>query len=265
MKKIVLSFVFFLLVSFVCPVFAQAAQPERIIDNAGLLSSSEEAELEDRISGLEEEYGVNLVLLTENRISGTAVTYADDYYDEHGYSQDGVLLLINMQRREWYISTAGKCIGWLTDYGIQEIGDMMAPSFSDGEYADGFFLYLDCLDQFFKQGEKGAPYDVNHVYKHRTAFGFTMIFFGSLLVGLLVAFSVLSAMKRKMKTAVFQPAANEYLKDRQFQVTDHHDRFLYSTVTRTAIPRDTDTSSGGGSSTHTSSSGSSHGGGGGHF
>ena len=63
MKKIVLSFVFFLLVSFVCPVFAQA-QSERIIDNAGLLSSSEEAELADLISGLEKKYGVNLVLLT---------------------------------------------------------------------------------------------------------------------------------------------------------------------------------------------------------
>lgn len=251
--------VFFLLFSF--PVFASAENPARVIDNAELISSEDESVLKRKISEIEAKYGVNLVILTENEISGTVVSYADNYYDKHGYSTDGVLLLISMAERDWYISTAGKCILWLTDYGIEEIGDEFVSYLSDGEYYDGFDEYLRLLDRFFLEGSKGKPFDVDHGYK--SAGDYFVVFAGASVVGLVVAFAVVFSMKRKMKTSVMQPAAGQYVKNREFNLSVKEDRFLYSTVSKTAIPKDTGSS--GGSSTHTSSSGSTHGGGGGKF
>lgn len=259
MKKLIffLLFVF----AFAFPL-AAAQEPQRVIDNAGLLSSSEEKALVEKILVLEEKYNLNLVILTENKIRGTVVSYSDDYYDNNGYSEDGVLLLINMQGRDWYISTAGKCIGWLTDYGIERIGDGFTYYLSDGEYYDGFDEYLNLLDDFFRQAEKGKPYDVDHQY--RQLGDYLLIFCGASVLGLIIAFIVLSVLKRRMKTAVLQPAAGQYVKDGQFQISSQEDRFLYSNVSRTAISSNSGGSSGG-SSSHTSSGGSSHGGGGGKF
>ena len=71
-------------------------------------------------------------------------------------------------------------------------------------------------------------------------------------------------MRLRMNTAKPKWTAVEYIKKGSFKLTSEKDIFMYSTVTKTAKPKDNDTSACG-STTHVSSSGSEHGGGGGSF
>ena len=93
-------------------------------------------------------------------------------------------------------------------------------------------------------------------YRKRT-YGF--VIGAALLIPLLVAFIMMSSKLAKMKTAVENNYAANYMKPGSKTLTVSRDLFLYSHVTKTPKPKEN------GSSSHTSSSGRSHGGGGGKF
>lgn len=104
------------------------AEQQYVIDNADLMSSSEEAALEEKAQALRQEYGMDVVILTVDSLDGKRPQeYADDYYDYNGYANDGVLFLLSMEERDWYISTKGNAIYALTDYGIQQVGESALP------------------------------------------------------------------------------------------------------------------------------------------
>ena len=81
---------------------------------------------------------------------------------------------------------------------------------------------------------------------------------------IVVALISVGIMRLRMNTAKPKGTAMEYIKKGSFKLTSEKDIFMYSTVTKTAKPKDNDNSAGG-STTHVSSSGSEHGGGGGSF
>ena len=73
-----------------------------IADKAGLLTPEEITSLEEKAAELASEYNMDPVILTVDSLYGSsAQDYADDYYDSHGYREDGVLFLLAMAEREW--------------------------------------------------------------------------------------------------------------------------------------------------------------------
>ena len=110
----------FLLVLVLCicvtvPAFANdtsgfAGDKDRVVDDADLLSDSEEKALREKLEEIRVRQKMDIVIVTVNTLNGaTLVDYADDTYDYNGYgygnNRDGLLLLINMENRDWYIST----------------------------------------------------------------------------------------------------------------------------------------------------------------
>ena len=79
-----------------------------------------------------------------------------------------------------------------------------------------------------------------------------------LLAPLLIAFIMMKKKLKKMKTAVENDYAANYIKPGSMNLTMSRDLFLYSRVTKTEKPKSS-------SETHTSSSGRTHGGRGGSF
>ena len=238
----------------------------RVVDMADLLDNSEEAALLSMLDEISNRQELDVVVVTVNTLDGkTPMDYADDFYDYNGYgfgeNRDGVLLLVCMEDRDWWISTSGYGITVFTDAGIEYISEKFLPDLSDGNYADAFTTYAELCDEFITQARTGEPYDTNNLPKEPfNVFSSLLI---SLAVGILVSLIVTGKMKGKLKTVRMQPAAEEYVRKGSMLVTESSDLFLYSHVDRRAKSKDDD--SGGGSSTHTSSSGSSHGGGGGKF
>ena len=263
-----------LMVSVLFPVSAEGLP--YVVDTAGLLSGEETAVLEEKAASLNSTYGIHVVILTVDSLDGTRVQdYADDYYDFAGYGDDGVLFLLAMEEREWYISTSGKMIYALTDYGIQQIGEGSVSCFADGGWYDGFCYFLDTLPLYLDALENSAPIDGEADYSGSFYHGdqeeivyyeedFTPYFPFSLFCGIVAAAITVLIMRLCMITKRPRRCAGEYLVEGSWNLTQHRDLFLYSNVSKVR-KQDPPKNSGGGSSVHRSSGGRSHGGCGGKF
>lgn len=237
----------------------------RIVDNSDLLTDQEESFLLSRINEINSKYAFDVVFVTENDLQGKSTRdFADDFFDYGGYGagddNSGVLVLISDEGR-WISGTGRGVVVFSSDYGIPRIGKMIAPYFDDGEYFDGFNSFLNFSDEFLKQEQAGDPYTESNPF--RTLKDKLKVVGIIAAVSFLISLLIVLGMKRGMKTARLRSEAGEYVVQGSFVLTKESDTFLYSAVTRTAIPKsdDSSSSSGGGRSSHTSSSGTSHSGG----
>lgn len=289
MKKKLLSFVLLLALILSVTVTAVAADPGApiIVDNAGVLSSAETADLTRKAYDIRYTYEMEVVIVTVNSLDGkSAQDYADDYYDYNGYGvgddYSGVLLLIAMDSREWWISTCGEAIYAITDYGIEQLFSEMSGYLSNDRFYHAFDAYLDALPEYFEAYQSGDPIDGyagsydgsgsyrpgdadEIVYYDSDSFGLSNVLF-SLLIGCGVAGIAVFAMKSSMNTKRKQHGAAGYVIEGSYHLRGHSDLFLYSNVSKVRRQENNSSGrSGGGSSSHRSSSGRSHGGGGGRF
>lgn len=242
------------------PVFADTS---RLVDNADLLASGEEKQLLEKLDSISERQGLDIVVVTVPSTGNRSpMVYADDFYDRVGYRKDGILLLISMEERDWYISTAGYGITAITDAGRECLADRFVGYLSDGDYLRAFEIYADGCDEFIDQARTGEPYDVGNLPKE--PFDLLPCLIISLVLALIVALIVTGVMRSGLKSVRFKRSAAGYVKTGSLKLTESRDLYLYTHVSR--IPRPQNNSSPGtGSSTHTSSSGTTHGGGGGKF
>lgn len=274
-KTVIAALVIIFSVFISVPVFAaglvsdsgsKAGEYGRLIDMAGLLTEHEEEKLIAKLDQVSEEQKLDLVIVTANSLEGSTVQeFADDFYDNHGYGygtgRDGVLLLISMEERDWYISTCGYGITAFTDAGMDYIGEQMVDDLSQGDYAAAFTVFVEQCDQFVKQARTGEPYDKKNLPHELLSWIWLP---GSFAVGLALALLVVGVMRGKLKTVHSQAAAGDYVRSGSMHITNSRDLFLYRKVNRRAKPKETASRSSG-SSTHTSSSGTTHGGRGGKF
>lgn len=276
MKRLIsLLLVLLLLPCLALPVIA--ASPSPVSDNENLLTETEEQDLYQKILQLQEAYGVDVMICTTDSFNGkSAQEYADDWYDFAGGGDDGVLFLLSLNQREWYISTAGIMIYALTDYGIQQIGEEAAEYLSQGSCYEGLACFLDSLPDYLDAYLAGAPIegsaDYSGSYYHgereetvhyREDRSPNMVL--SLVCGVIAALGAVLIMRACMNTKRPQRSAAVYLKPGSYHLTGQRDMFLYSNVSKVRRQQNNGGGSGGGSSVHRSSGGRRHGGGGGRF
>lgn len=244
-----------ILAAAMCLIFTavnvSAANADKVVDNADILTDSEEQQLEAKMTGIVDKYGYDIAVVTVNSTDGKSMmAYADDYYDYNYYGEDGLMLLVDMGGRDWWITTDGKGISAFTDKGIQNVGDAVAEYLSDDEYYNAFDLFADLAEEYIDVYETtGRP-----MGNQKNYFVIALI---SLGIGLVIAAIVCLVLKSQLKTAVLQTNATEYVRKGSKNVTYARDIYLYKKVTSRKIESE--------SSTHTSSSGDTHGGGGGSF
>lgn len=257
-------------VFFVSPAFAAGDLP-RLVDSADLLLDSEEADLSDLLDEISKRQQVDVVVVTVDSTEGTsAMDYADDFYDYNGYGygdeRDGILLLISMGERDWYISTHGFGITAVTDAGREYISEIFVNDLSLGDYAAAFTSFARLCDDFITQAKTGEPYDVDFLPKE--PFDPVTSLVTAFVIAFIIALISTGIMKGQLKTVCSQTAADNYMKQDSMKLTRKNDLFLYKKVDRMKKAESSSSGSSnrsGGSRTHTSSSGATHGGGGGKF
>lgn len=271
MKKIILILLCLLALLFFPSAQSPSGKPN-IVDNYGLLSAEEKSELQEKIDKIGEDYQLDVVLVTVDSLEGKSpMEFADDYYDYGGYgygeNYDGVLFLISMEYRDWWISTTGKAIDYYTDYGLEKITQKAIDYFSVGNYYKGYSTLLKMLDCFAKEAITNKPYDIDHSY---IPYVYLIKIIPSAIVGIIVAVilrKVLISKHNDVKKAV---EARLYTNGK-IDFTVNKDSLVYVEEHSHYSPVSSGSSSSGGSSrsggssTHTSSSGRSHGGRGGKF
>ena len=245
---------------------SSAAGKKSVIDDAGLIKASDEKELDKKIKNIQKDKFAVVILTVKSLDGKSAQDYADDYYDNNDYGLDneksGVLFLVSKGDRKYHISTKGAGIKAFTDYGIGRIKEEIKSYLSDGDYFDACDEFLNITKDFVKAYKDGTPYDTDNPYNEEIDYVILEVI--ALVIAFVIALISVGIMRLRMNTAKPKGTAMEYIKKGSFKLTSEKDIFMYSTVTKTAKPKDNDNSAGG-STTHVSSSGSEHGGGGGSF
>lgn len=224
--------------------------PDRVVDNAQILSESEEDTLRRLISEFSEKQKLDLVILTENNINENAESYADDYYDYNDYGfgdkHDGILALYvknyRMGKGYFHISTTGKAISIYRDSDIEALLDAVEPYIKAKNYDRAFSAFINKADDIARSTKNT-----------RLAIKITV----STAVALILSFAVTGYMKHKLNSARPNRYANAYAVKDSLVLTRERDIFLRNTITKVKIQQSSSSTR-----THTSSSGRSHGGGG---
>lgn len=281
-----------IMLCFSLSVTAFAVLDPRLTDEADLLTYSEEELLLDKLDAIYDAYEIDVVIVTVNSIDGkTPAEYADDYYDYHTFNysdkKDGILLLLNMGERDWFISTSGECITVFDNGTWEYIADQILPYLSSGNYYQAFDDFATQCEYVIESYDQNGvpPYygnnsDVTEDYYNEEYYNDyspdyqsnnkldPMWIPGSIVIGMVISFLIMLGFRSQLKSVRRKSVADDYKVPGSMVVTEQSDMFLYHHVTRT--PRQTQNNSRpgggvGGGGVRVGSSGRSHGGGGGKF
>ena len=243
----------------------------RVVDRAGVIDSSRLERLNTLADAVSENYRCDVAVVFVPWLEGKyIVDYADDFYDYGGYgygeNDDGILLLISTGDREFAETTYGFGKTAFTDYGlINYLEPRFTPYLGRDDWAGGAEQFINDAGALLEQARNGQPYDYSpqpQPAKKSLAERLPGAALISAIIGFFSGGIPAGSMKRKMKSVEKNYGAAKYARG-GLNLRRRDDRFLYSNVSKTPIPRETEQRSGGGShgsSVHFSSSGRSHGG-----
>ena len=233
---------------------------DRVIDEADILTDSEEAALDTKLAAIEQSHKVRILIGTMKSTDGAALgKIANNIVDEiSGDAENGtIVFLLSMKERDWYISTDNKMRVRITDgKGVEYLSGEFLPDLKEGKYAAAFTTFAATTDEMLTYYEKeGEPYDPANAF-NLMAFGIALAC--ALILGGIIYY-MLCAYESNVRSAT---EADAYLNHDTFRLEQSEDNYLYTTVTREAKEKKESSS---GSNVSTSSSDISHGGGGGKF
>lgn len=269
-----------LLAANVIPVAAsEGTDLPKVIDDAGILSDYDEAQLSSQIDELIQQYQIDIVLMTENRRQeGTAQAEADLQYVNRGYGigegKDGIMFLLDMGSREWAISTNGAAMTMFSDYDLSALGDHAASGyFSSDQYYQGFQSYLkelnktlernlnpqkeenklgDALASAIADGQKEAESKQEEKAEEtaeetdakpkepKGPKGPEDYIIPALVCGLILTILYMASLKSGMKTANMQKDAQGYQRGDAASQIRKRDIFLTSSITKKPIEQKQD-------------------------
>ena len=259
MKRIFSCLLLLLLViSLVIPAYADFQNPS-IVDDAEYLMQSELSYLSKELDKVREKYSFEVAIYTESDMtSDTAEESADDIYDYQGYgageNDDGIMLYICRDTREYHFTTHGDGLKYFNSNGLKYLESKVVPYLSEDDYYEAFEIFIETTDELLQMAKYEKPYNEKQ-YSTKYLIG---VIIAALLIPLLVAWILMKKKLKKMKTAVENDYAANYVKPGSMNISVSRDLFLYSRITKTERPKES-------SGTHTSSSGRTHGGRGGSF
>lgn len=241
MKRIITILLCFVLLCAILPLTVLAtedAEVIRLVDDAEILSSSEEEKLLEKLDRISEEYKADVIIYTVNSSDyDQLVDYAKVLYDEMDYGQgedrDGLMLLINMDEedREYWLYPSGFCKDAFDESNMESVKDAIEPALREEEFADAFAAFIEECEYYLDGYINGFPF----------RFGGNLVI--SLLIGFVVALIATSVMRGKLKSVRRQETANQYTKTGSMRVTVSHDLFLYRTVNRVKKAQNNNSSS----------------------
>lgn len=238
----------------------------KIHDKANIISDDIETTLSKNISEINSKHSYDVVIVTLNEpLSKSIQATADDIYDysKFGVSTDdsGILFLINMDSREFAISTYEEQVTkkYFSDSNINYIYNKISDKLSSGDYDGAVKAFIDSTSNVLS-GNVTRPYEVKPVNIFTlfitSLFNPTKIIF-CMILGVVLIMS-LKAKHTPVKKAT---VATNCLVSNSFKLTERVDDFIGETTSRKKINTSSNKSSGRThTSTHKSSSGRRHGG-----
>lgn len=214
-----------------------------LIDDADILTDSEERLLAAKLQQLGETYDYDVVVITTSTLDGypAAADLSEALFENLHYRENCVMLLVSMDERDWDIGAYGEAEKIFNSETREYIGEKVKAKLSEGDYAGAFSKFSDLCGERLKAGK---PYKAPMPWYS---------IFVALAIGIIVALCVTLTLKGQLKTVARKAAAADYVRAGSLKLRDSRDIFLYHTVTRTAKPKENSSSrSSGSSGGHTS-------------
>ncbi len=221
------------------------AQLDHVTDAAGLLDSSEEAELEAMAQAIEDQYDFGVYIVTVDDyydISPTSVfDAATAIYREYtlgaGEGDDGLMLLMSMYDRDYSLITYGDFGNYaFNDAARESLTEYFLDDFSSDDWYAGFYDYLDVAALYAEAGRAGAPYTEDNIIMTEGEIS-TAIFMSiaaMFLVPLIIALIVIAVLSSKMKSVAAATQAGEYALG-GLRLTGQRDDFSHTTRVVTKV------------------------------
>lgn len=252
MKNIqILILSLFICISFSLPVFA-TSNPPLVIDNANKISSTAKANLIKKAKDIQSKYNIDVVIVTIPSTEGVSVKYyAETLYSQGGYGkgelQDGMMLLLSMEDRDYDFYKKGKVSDHLTISLEDSILDPTLSKLKNNDFDGAFDTFLTRVDEVYS---KVNP-DGSFPKEPKGYFPYLIGIVGSFIV----AFIIVQTGAGTLKSVRFSRTANSYIRQNSMVINEGFDKFLYRNVTRRSKPK-SDSSDGkvrsSGSSSHSS-------------
>ncbi len=238
-----------------------------VVDQAGLLSSSEVSYLRDTAESIASKYNCGVYIVTLDDMgkfspSNNQYTCAEEIrvgYDlGFGSDRNCILLLMSMADRSYDLCVYGpRAEEVFNEYARSTIEDAMLDDFRGNDWYSGYRNYQSQCEKLLDTAATGRPISAtNNPAAHAR----------HVLVPLVIAFIVALIFclvkKGKMRSVKQQQRAMNYIPDGGVNIAFRYDQYTHSTQVRVYDPPQSKSSSGGGGGGH-SSSGHSHSGG--HF
>ncbi len=260
MKKQLFSLLLLLALMLSLSVFASAETVNTdlsyITDQAGILTESERQSLEEKAGQIAARYPCSIYVVTVKDFRSYSDTVAGcasgiySYYDlGSGSGRDGVLLLLSMDDRDYYVYSYGSYANTVF-YGKAAylLDDAFLDNFRVNDWYGGFDDYLDEAERLLVNAANGSYYDPAAQHYVDTGgkkyvnpvVAALATFVAPLLAGLGTAFGFRSG----MKTAKERTTAEEYVVPGGARLRIRDDRFINRTETRVHIPQDSGRGSG---------------------
>ncbi|MBQ8556502.1 MAG: TPM domain-containing protein [Clostridia bacterium] len=255
----------------------------QVIDDAGLFTPSELADMAEIIDQVERDHQVDIVVLTTWDVPDDysesmyrVRDYADNFYDNGGYGMgeddSGMLILLDMNNRVMWLSTGGVMIDYITDSREEDILDAASFGLSVGDYGDAMIAALKETRSFMNKGRLEGTFRYDEVTGQRLS-GMYNALTGAEAVLAGIAGVAAAAVFVLVVKSRYSLAGSTYSYDletnAECELTRDNEQYLRQTVTRHARSSGNGGGSGGGrsggSGVHRSSGGVSHGGGGRRF
>jgi uncharacterized protein len=235
---------------------------QRVVDNAGLLSTTEKADLERQLAEIASTYNFDLVIVTETDIGNVYPgSFAGDFFDRGGYGlgndRDGCLFLQVTGSSDYWFSTSGRGIKILNSTANGKLESDVLRFLRNDDPAGAYRAFINAWEKFLVLDAKGGrSYNFFHQWN-------AVLVIIAWVVSFLIGLFVVQAWKAQMNTALPQKQADLYVVSGSLAFTSKQERFLYSSVSKTK--RQTESSSSLPAMSLTSSSGRTHGGSGGKY
>lgn len=145
-----------------------AAEDTYIIDEYGLLSEDEAAELWSQADAVSQQYGVGvyIAVIDDYRdyagdVSTAAETVFDSYELGFGSERAAILLLLSMDDRDYDLDAYGDAAHYaFTDYGKEQLADVFLDDFRVDDWYSGFADYISECGEYLRLADLGEPMDV---------------------------------------------------------------------------------------------------------
>lgn len=231
-----------------------------LVDNAKLLNSQQRRTVLAELQKQEQAHGVRMAVVTMQSIgnqerSEVANKLLDTVYNDG--AQGNMVLLQVVDTRKWYIATDKKLMKVIKgDKAVEYISKPMVAEMKINNYNEAYIVYAT------KAGELLTYYEENGKPWPDAEFNWMALAAG-LAIGALGAYGYRTMLISSMSNVRAEVAANAYLNQGSFALTNSNDSYLYTNVTVTKKPKNQDRDSDGSVSDH--SGDRDHGGGGGGY